>query len=157
MSDFGTRLIQRLEEATKRNQQVFDRSESAKAKLAKALPILTKELEGNKIVLAAMREIYNALEADGEELSTVILELKQAKDSLEVATTLLEQAGFDFSNIATFSNDEIWLADHLPTIKRVVDIVNLQKLEVALDEVGKERFEDIAHTVKRSGQKRENV
>jgi len=67
----------------------------------------------------------------------------------------LDQAGLDLANIQTFgSNDEIWLGDHLATIKRALTVFNLQKLEVALDELDTERFEDIAHTVRRSGQKR---
>jgi len=157
MSDFGARLIRRLQAAADRNQQVLEKNQGAKDKLAKVLPILEKDLQGNQIALAAMREVYNLLEADAEVRQSTIAELKEARDLLEKSATLLEQAGFDFSNIQQFSNDEIWLGDHLPTIKRVVDIVNLQKLEVALDEADKERFEDFAHAVKRSGEKRERV
>lgn len=157
MSDFGTRLIKRLEEAANRNQQIRDKNQTAKEKLEKALPVLTRSLKGNQIVLEAIREIYGALEADGEERQSTIVELNEAKDSLEMAVNLLDQAGYDFSNIQQFSNDEIWLGDHLPTIKRVVEIVNLQKLETALDEAENERFIDFAHAVKRSGQKRENI
>lgn len=157
MTDFGKRLIGRLDEATNRNKQALAKNEKARQNLSKVLPSITKSLQGNQVVMAAMREIYSSLEADGEELSTVIGELEDAKSSLEIATTLLDQANFDFANISTFANDEIWLGDHLPTIKRVVDIVNLQKLEVALDEADQHRFEDFAHAVRRSGQKREKA
>jgi len=155
MSDFGNRLLARLSVATDRNQQVLKKNEKAKEKLSRNLPTLSRVLQGNQVALAAIREVYGALETDGEELQTVIVELKESRDLLDLAKNLLEQADYDFANIQTFSNDEIWLADHLPTIKRVVAIVNLQKLEVALDEADKERFEDIAHAVKRSGEKRE--
>lgn len=157
MSDFGRRLIGRLEKATDRNKQVLANNEKARESLGKALPIIDKNLQGNQIVLAAMREVYSALEADGEELSTVKADLEEAKARLEISDGLLEQAGYDFANIQQFSNDEIWLGDHLPTIKRVVDIVNLQKLEVALDEVDQERFVDFAHAVRRSGKKRQKA
>jgi hypothetical protein len=157
LSDFGARLIKRLEQAATRNQQALDNSQGAKEKLAKVLPILERDKQGNQIALAAMREVYSLLEADGETRQTTIEELKEAKGLLEKSAALLEQAGFDFDNIRTISNDEIWLADHLETIKRVVAIVNLQKLEVALDELEQERFEDFAHAVKRSGEKRQHV
>ena len=157
MSDFGTRLIQRLEKAKGRNQVALENNQMAKERIVKALPILEKDLQGNQIVLAALREIYSVLEADGEELQSVYAELKIACDSLETATNLLEQAGFDFANIQTFSNDEIWLGNHLPTIKRALDVFNISLFEQALDDLEKERFEDIAHAVQRSGQKRNDT
>ena len=157
MNDFGTRLIQRLEKAKTRNQQVLNSNRTAKDKLDKILPILSKNLKGNQAIMAAWREIYSVLEADGEELQTVYAELKLTCDSLETATNLLEQAGYDFSNIQQFSNDEIWLGNHLPTIKRALDVFSISLFEQALDVLEKERFEDIAHAVQRSGQKRNDT
>lgn len=157
MTDFGARLIQRLNEAVGRNEQIFSQNEKAKQRLKKVLPDLSKNLQGNDVYLRALAEIYSAMQTDGEVLQGNIIELKEAIVSLEFATNLLEQAGYDMANIQTFSKDEIWLGDHLDTIKRFVEIVNLQKLEVALDEADKERFEDIAHAVKRSGEKRQNI
>lgn len=161
--DFGARLIQRLEEAADRNQQVLRKNEIARDKLEKALPVLTKTLKGNHVILEAMKEIYTTLQADGEELSATLIELEQAKDSLQIATKLLTQANYDFSNIQTFSDDEVWLGNHLPTIRRALEVFsvipqddnNISLFEQALDDLEKERFEDIAHTVKRSGHKRE--
>lgn len=155
MSEFGAVLIKRLTAAANRNQTTLDNDRAVTRKLDKVIPVLEQDEEGNQIALAAMREVYNLIEKDAEANQSTIIELKEAKDLLEKSILLLEQAGFDFANIQTFSNDEIWLADHLDTIKRVVAIVNLQKLEVALDEADNERFIDFAHTVKRSGDRRQ--
>lgn len=135
MTDFGRRLMARLQEATDRNQQIQSRNERAKEKLNKAMPAIAKSLQGNQVVLAAMREIYGALEADGEELSTAIVELKEARDSLEMALNMLEQADFDFANIQTLSQDSVWLAEHEPTIKRALEIFNLTKTKQVLADV----------------------
>lgn len=165
MSDevaYAARLIARLDEAANRNQQIFNKDQSALDKLNKVLPTLSKRLKGDEVVMAAIREIYSVLEEGAEESQSTIVELKEAKDSLEMATNLLKQADYDFANIQTFSNPEIWLGNHLPTIKRALNIFNLvpfedniSLFEQALDSLEKERFEDIAHAVKRSGQKRE--
>jgi hypothetical protein len=166
--DYSARLIQRLEEASVRNDQVLRNSEIARtknelarAKLSQALPVLSKTFQGNQVILSAIHEIHKALEEDGKELSNAIIELKQVKDLLETATDSLEtaikllaQAGFDFANIQTFSKGEVWLGNHLPTIRRAIDVFNIPLLEIALDDADKERFEDIAHAVKRSGEKR---
>lgn len=157
MSNFGAVLIRRLTAAANRSQTVLDNDRAVTKKLDMVIPVLEKDAEGNQVALAAMREVYNLIERDAEASQSTITELKEAKDLLEKSILLLEQAGFDFDNIRTFSNDEVWLGDHLDTIKRFVEIVNIQKLEVALDEAAKERFEDIAHAVKRSGEKRQNA
>jgi hypothetical protein len=137
--DFGARLIQRLEEAADRNRQVLDKNVKAKEKMAKTLATLSKTLQGNQVILRALREIYGALEADGEELQATIIELKEAKDCLEIATNLLNQANYDFANIQSFSKDEVWLAEHPPTIRRALEIFNLNKLKVELDTIDKNR------------------
>lgn len=142
MTDFAKRLLDRLGEATNRNQQILNKNEQAKQKLNAALPTIANSLQGNQVVLAALREVYGALEADGEELSTVILDLKEAQTSLDFATNMLEQAGYDFDNIKSFSQDEIWLADHLPTIKRAMDIFNLPKTKQALQDMKPGRFQE---------------
>ncbi len=139
----GPRLLARLDEATDRNRQVLQKSERAKEKLGKNLPTLSKVLQGNQIALAAIREVYGALEADGEELQTVIVELKEAKDLLDVAKSLLEQAGFDFANIQVFSQEQVWLSDHPPTIKRALEIFNLSKVKQALKEIAPTRLEEL--------------
>ena len=151
----GKRLWERLDQRASKNAQVHQRNLEAKNKINDVImPAITRGSKVNQSVLAAIREIYTIIEDGDEEQSQTFSELELVRDSLGVAMAMLEEAGFDIANIQTFSNDEIWLADHLPTIKRMVDIVNLQKLEVALDEAKKERFEDFAHAVKRSGEKR---
>ncbi len=140
---YGARLVQRLEQAADRNRIVLENNRRIKAKLDKALPILTKNLKGNEVVLAAMREVYSALEKDGEELQSTIVELKLARDSLDIAASMLEQAGFDFANIQSFSKDEIWIAEHSPTIKRALETFNLDKLKVELDSIERNRRQDL--------------
>lgn len=165
MSDFGKLLIRRLEKAADRNQGVLDNNKAAVHKLDIVLPILEKDTEGNQIALAAMREVYSLLETDGEIRQSTIAELKEAKDLLQKSATLLEQAGFDFANIQTISNDEIWLGEHLPTIKRALEVFSTKPaaegetplFDQALDSLEPERFEDIAHAVKRSGEKRQTT
>lgn len=178
-TDYGRLLIQRLDEAEARTVKTLSTSnialrntDIAKEKLVKVLPILEKDLKGNQIVLAAIREIYNTLEADGEELSTAISELKEtdellhtAKDSLKLTIDLLEDAGFDFINIKTFSKDEIWLGNHLPTIIRALQVFNLTPMDdgnaslfeqaLTSPKLEQERFEDISHTIQRAGRMRE--
>ena len=143
MSDFGARLIQRLDEAADRNRQVLAKNTKAKERLSKTLTSLSKTLQGNQVVLRALREIYSALEADGEELQSTIIELKEAKDCLEIATNLLNQADYDFANIQSFSKDEVWLAEHPPTIRRALEIFNLDKLKVELDLIDRRRRQDL--------------
>lgn len=159
MSDevaYAARLIGRLDEAAARNQNISNHNHTALERLDKVLPVLSKRFKGDEAIMAVIREVYSVLEEGAEESQSTITEIKQARDSLEIALNLLKQAGYDIANIQTFSNDEIWLGDHLATIERFVDIVNLQKLEVALDKAKNERFEDIAHAVKRSGEKRQS-
>lgn len=159
MSDFGSQLLARLDKATNRNEKVQKNNEQALEKLDRNLPTLNRSLQGNQVALAAIREVYSALEGDGEELQTVIVELKEAKDQLEITKSLLEQAGYDFANIGTAfgGGHDVWIGNHLPTIKKVVDSVDIPLFEIALDEAEKERFEDISHAVMRSGKKREEA
>lgn len=159
----GTRLLARLDQATSRNQKVINNNKIAIKQIDKVLPRADKLLGGNSVISEAMHLIADTLREDGEELSQMNGELLEAKAALEVSNSLLAQAGLDFSNIQTFAKDEIWLGDHLPTIKRALNVFNLvpkgagdvSLFEQALDSLEKERFEDIAHAVKRSGQKRE--
>lgn len=167
MSDeaYATRLTRRLDEAAKRNQLIANKDLTALEKLNKVIITSTKGLRGDEAVMAALREIYSILEENAEESQSTIVELKEARDLIEMSCKLLADADFDFANIETaFGADEIWLGNHLPTIKRALNIFNLipqehdvSLFEQALDSLEKERFEDIAHTVKRSGQKRESL
>lgn len=161
---FAKRLLARLSDVANRDEQVLANNKEVVGHIKKAMPIIDQTLEGNEASMIAIREVvgllkvaYGVLESDAEALSQTKAELKEARDVIETSNKLLEQGGHDLANIQTFSNDEIWLGDHLPTIKRVVDIVNLQKLEVALDEADQERFVDIAHAVRRSGKKRQKA
>lgn len=165
MSDWGKRFLARMEAAAARDQHILDDIEVAKKKITvKVVPALERDVKGNEIALAAIREVYNLLEADGEARQSNIEELKETEVLLEKAATMLEQAGFDFANIKTIAaNDDIWLGHHLPTIKQALAVFsitpmddgNISLFEQALDSLEKERFEDIAHAVKRSGEKRE--
>lgn len=157
VDSFGKRVIARLDIVSARNKKVLDRTEKAKEILSnKVMPIVNKNLKTNEFLKGALREIYSVLEEDGEELSQAHLELQETTTSLAAAVKLLEDAGFDFANIQTISQENIWLGNHLPTIKRAVEIFDIPLLEIALDESDQERFEDIAHAVQRSGKKREN-
>lgn len=160
---FAKRLLARLGDVANRDEQVLANNKEVAVRIKKAMPIIDQTLGGKEASMIAIREVvgllkvaYDVIESDAEALSQTKAELNEARDVIEISNKLLEQGGHDLANIRTFSNDEIWLGDHLETIKRVVDIVNLQKLEVALDEVDKDRFEDFAHAVQRSGQKRQD-
>lgn len=164
MSDeaYADRLTRRLDEAASRNQLIADKDLTALEKLNKVIITSTKGLRGDEAVMAVLREVYSILEENAEESQSNIEELKEARDLIQMSCKLLEDADFDFANIETaFGAEEIWLGDHLPTIKRALNVFNLiprdndiSLFEQALDSLDKERFEDIAHTVKRSGKKR---
>lgn len=159
MSDdfaLGKRLWDRLDKRASSNTETRRRNLEAKNKITDVIiPAVSRGTKVNQTVLAAIREIYTVIEDGDEEQSQTLIELQSVRDTLEITINMLEQAGLDITNIQTIArNDEIWLGDHLATIKRALTVFNLQKLEVALDELDTERFEDIAHTVRRSGQKR---
>lgn len=164
MSDFGAILLQRLDKAENRNQQISNHSHTALERLDKVLPVLSKRFKGDEAIMAVIREVYSVLEEGAEESQSTITEIKQARDSLDIALNLLKQAGYDIANIQTFSKDEIWLGDHLPTIKRALEVFNTKPAEQgeeslfdqALDSLENERFVEIAHAVKRSGEKRQS-
>lgn len=168
MSDelaYADRLIKRLEAAENRNQQISNHSITALEKLDKVLPVLSKRFKGDEAMMALIREVYSVLEEGAEESQSTITEIKEARDSLEITINMLKEAGYDFANIQQFSNPKIWLGSHLPTIKRALEIFDTQPaaegeiplFDQALDSLSKERFEDIAHAVKRSGEKRQNA
>lgn len=168
MSDelaYAARLISRLDAAQERNQQISSHNLTALERLDKALPVLSKRLKGDEAIMAVIREVYSVLEEGAEESQSTITEIKQARDSLETALNLLKQAGYDISNIQTFTKDKIWLGNHLPTIKQALEVFNtkpasegeISLFDQALDSLDKERFEDIAHAVKRSGDKRQSA
>ena len=152
----GHMVWKRLDERASQNAQAHQRNIQAKNKITDVIiPAVSRGSKVNQTVLAAIREIYTVIEEGDEEQSQTLIELQSVRDTLEITINMLEQAGLDIANIQTIArNDEIWLGDHLETIKRALTVFNLQKLEVALDELDTERFEDIAHTVRRSGQKR---
>mgnify|MGYP001616751836 FL=1 len=160
---FAKRLLSRMNTAINRDEQVLSNNKRVVAHIQKAMPTIDQTLGGNEASMIAIREAYGllkeaygVLEADAEALSETKAELSEAVGALEVSNNLLEQAGFDFKNIQTaFGNDEAWFGNHFPTIKRIVNVVNLDLFEMAFDEEENERFEDIAHAVKRSGKKRE--
>lgn len=152
--DYAAILIQRLDEAAARNELTYDHNNSALVKLDKVIPLISKSSEGDSIVMAALREIYSVLEEGAEEMQSTISELKEARNSLEVSTNLLKQAGYDIANIQTFNKEKVWFAHHYPTVKLTVAIVDLPLLERALVESEDGRFKDIDNTVKRSRKKR---
>lgn len=165
MSDdeaYATRLIRRLDGAARRNQLIANKDLTALEKLNKVITTSIKGLKGDEAVMAVLREVYSILEENAEESQSTIVELKEARDLIQMSCKLLEDAGFDFANIGTaFGAEDVWLGNHLPTIKLALNIFNLiprdndiSLFEQALDSLDKERFEDIAHAVKRSGQKR---
>ena len=152
---FSERLLIRLGIAADKQTQIERKNKIAKDKLSHALPILSKALQGNQLTLAAMREIYATMEEEGEELSSVVIELKEAKDVVEIMTNMLQEAGYDLANIRQITDERIWFASHLGTIKRAVAIFEIPLLEQALVEADKDRFETIEAALARARQKRQ--
>ena len=151
---FSERLLIRLGIAADKQTQIERKNKIAKEKLSRALPILAKALQGNQLTLAAMREIYATMEEEGEELSSAIIELKETKDVVEMMANMLQEAGYDLANIRQITDEKIWFASHLPTIRRAVAIFEIPLLEQALVEADKERFEAIEAVLARARQKR---
>ena len=167
MSDdfsLGRIVWERLDERVSKNSQAHRRNLEAKNKITDVIiPAVTKGSKVNQTVLAAIREIYTVIEDGDEESSQILEELNLVRDSLDITTSLLEQAGLDLPNIQLIAgNDKVWLGNHLPTIKRALEVFNtlpattgdISLFEQALDSLDLERFEEIAHAVKRSGNKR---
>ena len=162
----GHMVWKRLDERASQNTQAHQRNLEAKNKITDVIiPAVSRGTKVNVAVLAALREIYTVIEDGDEEQSQTLGELEEVRGLLEITTTMLEKAGLDIDNIQTIArNDKLWLGNHLPTMKVALNVFNLAPqehdvslFEQALDSLEKERFEDIAHAVKRSGEKRSNV
>ena len=162
----GHMVWKRLDERASQNAQAHQRNLEAKNKITDIIiPAVSRGTKVNVAVLAALREIYTVIEDGDEEQSQTLGELEEVRGLLEITTTMLEKAGLDIDNIQTIArNDKLWLGNHLPTMKVALNVFNLAPqehdvslFEQALDSLEKERFEDIAHAVKRSGEKRSNV